>query len=99
MSLASGEEVIYISSKPEVSGVVDLIRMGLNMTPDLFESSPLALVIGFLVTLIVAVCSFGKSLAKNPQSLAIFMVAFLPEKRAARVQKLTKTFGLSEGKE
>lgn len=84
----------------------DLIRMGLSMTHNLFESSPVVLVIGFIVSVVLArVCGVGKQLAKHPESgavlmkiLALFMVAFLSEEKATQVQNLMKTFGRSEGK-
>jgi hypothetical protein len=78
--------------------VVDLVRMGLSMTPDLFESSPLLSMIGVAVTVVLAAFTFGKMLAKNPQSFAIFMVSVLPKKRARRVQKLMKMYERSKGK-
>lgn len=75
--------------------MVDLVRMGLSMTPDLFESSPLLVA----VTVVLAALAFGKMLAKNPQSFAIFMVSVLPKKRARRVQKLMKMYERSKGKQ
>lgn len=97
--------MIYISSKPEVSAAFDLIRMGLSMTHNLFESSPVVLVIGIVASVIVALCGVCKQLAKHPEScavlmktLALFMVAVLSEEKAVRIQNLMKTYGRSGGK-
>lgn len=54
--------------------------------------------IGVAVTVVLAAFTFGKMLAKNPQSFAIFMVSVLPKKRARRVQKLMKMYERSKGK-